>query len=95
MKKNCEWCDKLMIRINSGKSRESKNRFAKKRFCSIPCRLAWQKDWYIKDNPVKYFDNSGENNPMYGKRGYNFNPNGNKRKDGYIRLTVNKKRVLN
>jgi len=91
--KNCEWCGKK-FKKRKGKYRESLKKFWRRRFCSIPCRLKWQKDWYTNDNPVKYYDNSGKNNPMYGKRGWNYNPEGNRRKDGYWRVTIDKGRVL-
>lgn len=66
------------------------------RFCSNKCKIEFLKvEWKTKNNPIHNFDNSGFNNPMFGKRPANFNPDGNKRKDGYIRVGVGKKiRVL-
>lgn len=90
--KYCEWCGEPFIKRFSKTSRESNKKFAKRRFCSIPCRLEWQRDWYINDNPIKYFDNSGENNPMYGK--YKNDLEGKQRKDGYKRINLNGKRIL-
>ena len=50
--------------------------------------------WKGDNNPIHKVDNSGENNPMYGKIPHNYKPEGSQRKDGYVRLTVNGKRVL-
>lgn len=86
--KTCEFCGKEFSRYSS----YFKNRAG--RFCSKKCDLNNNSIIWKIDNPLKYFDNSGENNPMFGKKPWNFNPNGSMRKDGYIRLTINGKRVL-
>lgn len=91
--KKCEWCECDFYK----RKKESNPRFLKRRFCSVGCRLEWQRDWYTNDNPIKYVDNSGENNPMYGVRGnksHNWNGGVHKRKDGYVRRTINSKRIL-
>lgn len=58
--------------------------------------MAWMSEqWKTKKNPTYFHDKTGANNPMFGKKPVNFNPEGNSRKDGYIRLGVGKKkRVL-
>lgn len=91
--KICERCGEE-YRKRKGKTRESLKGFAKRRFCSKDCRIEWQREWYTTDNPMKYYDNSGKNNPMYGKKGWNYDPEGSRRKDGYYRVTVNGKRML-
>lgn len=62
------------------------------RFCSKKCELIMRsEEWKTEKNPIYSYDNSGENNPMYGKRPVNFKPEGSSRKDGYIRIAVGRK----
>ncbi len=89
--KICERCNSS-FKKRTGKYRESNKKYEKRRFCSIKCRLEWQKEWYIKDNPIKYFDNSGNKNPRWGK--FKNNLEGKERKDGYKRVSYNGKRIL-
>lgn len=72
-------------------------------FCNKSCHRVYKNN---KDNPSWSRDLSGENNPMYGKHypAWNKgllgekNPNWkggiSKRKDGYVRITVDGKREL-
>lgn len=89
MWKKCEQCKKDFFKYPSYfKTRSG-------RFCSRKCNLDFNSIlWKTKANPIHSFDNSGKNNPMYGKKPYNYKADGSVRKDGYIRLTLNKKRVL-
>lgn len=65
-----------------------------KRFCSKECDLKQRsREWKV-NNPMKNIDNSGKNNPMYGKVPWNYKKEGSKRKDGYIRIAIKGQRVL-
>lgn len=86
--KKCEWCGGLFSKCPS----YFKNRPG--RFCSKNCELKQRSKEWSENNPMQYIDNSGEKNPMWGKQGWNYDPNGAPRHDGYYRITVNGKRVL-
>ena len=88
--KKCELCGKEFYRYPC----YFKNRSG--RFCSKTCDLKNNSIVWKTDNPIKYFDNSGDNNPMGGKVSYGRKKDGAMRKDGYIRIYVEakKKRVL-
>lgn len=88
IKKKCIKCGKIFKKYPCYfKTRPGK-------FCSKKCMLKFNSiDWKI-NNPVKNIDLSGRNNPMYGKTPHNYNPNGSKRRDGYIRVTIHNKRKL-
>lgn len=86
--KNCQLCGTEFSKYPS----YFKNRPG--RFCSKKCDLENNSRAWKVHNPLKYYDNSGKNNPMYGKTPWNYNPNGSPRKDGYIRITVGGKRKL-
>lgn len=89
IKKLCKLCNSVFIKYAS----RAKNRACD--FCSRNCYIEWQRKEWKKNNPSKHIDLKGEKNPMWGKIGHGFNPNGNKRKDGYIRVSVgHSKRVL-
>ena len=80
--KNCEFCEKEFFKYPS---------YFKKRagrFCSRKCNLKNNSILWKEKNPILGIDNSGMNNPMWGKRGFNFNPDGRPRKDGYFRVSV-------
>ena len=84
--KKCKQCGSLFSRYPS----YFKNRAGV--FCSYKCMLDFNSiDWKI-NNPAK--DLSGKNNPMYGKKPWNYSENGSQRKDGYFRITLNGKRLL-
>ena len=85
--KVCEQCGESFSR--------SDNKYRPARFCSRKCNLDFNAVlWKTKENPIKKIDNSGKNNPMFGKIPYNFKPEGSHRKDGYVRIAVKGKRVL-
>lgn len=87
--KKCEVCEKEFSKYPCYFKQRSG------RFCSRKCMLDFNsEEWKGENNPIRNYDNSGENNPMWGKPAWNYNPEGNKRKDGYVRVAVNGKRVL-
>ena len=86
--KICEICNKPFSKYPSYFNKRAG------RFCSNKCKLIAKSEEWKRDNPIKYIDNSGKNNPMWNKKPHNYNENGSERKDGYIRITINKKRVL-
>src|SRR5437879_353207 len=82
--KQCEMCGKSFIRWPSAFGKR------KGRFWCRDCYLKKNsEDWKLK-NPAR--PRFGKDNPMFGKHAWNYNPEGNPRKDGYIR--VGKERTL-
>lgn len=88
IKKNCEICGTIFEKWPSYFTKRAG------RFCSRKCTLKSKSREWKEHNPMLDIDNSGQNNPMYGKVPKHFNSEGSKRKDGYVRITVDKKRVL-
>lgn len=56
------------------------------RFCSKKCELKQRSRQWSFHNPMQGIDNSGKNNPMWGKVAPNRKLEGAMRKDGYIRI---------
>ena len=97
MKTNCDYCkseiDMFPCRFNKSSTH----------FCNKSCHRKYKN---IVDNPSKYRDLSGENNPMWGShpiawnvgiRGeecHNWKGGIHSRKDGYIRINVGGERQL-
>lgn len=84
--KNCEICGKEFSKYPS----YFKNRSG--RFCSKKCDLKNNSVVWKQKNPRG--DTRGENNPMYGKTPWNYRAGGSRRKDGYMRVTIGKRRIL-
>lgn len=62
-------------------------------FAPSPCRLAWQRDWYLSDNPARHWDHADEKHPLFETRAWN-NKGGSRRKDGYLMVWIKGKKVL-
>jgi hypothetical protein len=69
-----------------------KNRSGK--FCSKRCDLSQRSIEWKQHNPNLDRDLTGENNPMFGSRPWNYREEGAVRADGYMRVTVDGRRIL-
>ena len=88
VKRTCEYCSVSFFKWAS----ELKLRPG--RFCSRRCDLAQRSIEWTQHNPNLDRDLTGENNPMFGSRPWNYREDGSPRADGYMRVTVDGKRML-
>jgi len=96
----CAWCEKELFYWPSV--------IKEKNYCNYSCQIkyrnkhdnpSWKRDLSGEKNPMygKGYKIAGEKNPMYGKKSElcpNWKGGRSVRKDGYVRVNVDGKRVL-
>jgi hypothetical protein len=100
IKTNCKWCDNPLERWPS--------QYKKENYCNYSCQIkqrnkvnnpSWTRDISGDKNPMYQQGHkiAGENNGMWGRKGKdcpNWKGGRSVRKDGYVRVNIDGKRIL-